>query len=542
MTNEEQLKVIVAEVLNKLGANCQPEEIAITPSKDLAHGDYAANAALKYSKILGKKPLDLANEIKNAVESDLVDHIEIAGPGFINFFLKKESLSSIVSTILKEGEAYGSGADKHQSIDVEFVSANPTGNLHLGHTRGAALGDSVCNILEKAGYKVTREYYLNNCGNQVEHLGHSVRCRYHELFGETSELGDDDYHGPEIKVIAQTIKDKFGDKYLEDNKESHDFFIQYGIDANLTRIMKDLEDFGVHFDKISKESDIRAGTTIPDTIEFLKTKGYVYENEGATYLKTSDFLDDKDRPIIKSDGCYTYYLPDICYHYEKMSRGFDQLIVMLGADHFGYINRMKSALMMKGYSPDAYEAGIYQIVRVYKNGEEVKMSKRTGKAITHRELVEEVGKDAVRYFFTERNGDSHLDFNMDLATSKSKDNPVYYVQYAHARCTSLLEMGKDMIDDSITPVLSNPKEGEIMKQLAQFPSMIEAAAAARAPYKVANYTHQLAQLIHEYYAATKIIDRDNPKETASKLALMKSCRIVLRNALALLGVSAPDKM
>lgn len=542
MTNEEQLKVIIAEALNKLGAECKPEEIVITPSKDLAHGDYAANAALKYSKALGKKPIDLANEIKDAIQSDLVDHIEIAGPGFINFFLKKESLSTIVSTILKEGDAYGSGADKHQSIDVEFVSANPTGNLHLGHTRGAALGDSVCNILEKAGYKVTREYYLNNCGNQVEHLGHSVRCRYHELFGETSELGDDDYHGPEIKVIAQTIKDQFGDKYLEDNKESHDFFIQFGIEANLSRIMKDLEDFGVHFDKISKESDIRAGTTIPDTIEFLKTKGYVYENEGATYLKTSEFLDDKDRPIIKSDGCYTYYLPDICYHYEKMSRGFDQLIVMLGADHFGYINRMKSALMMKGYSPDAYEAGIYQIVRVYKNGEEVKMSKRTGKAITHRELVEEVGKDAVRYFFTERNGDSHLDFNMDLATSKSKDNPVYYVQYAHARCTSLLEMGKEMIDDSITPVLSNPKEGEIMKQLAQFPSMIEAAAAARAPYKVANYIHQLAQLIHEYYAATKIIDRENPKETASKLALMKSCRIVLRNALALLGVSAPDKM
>ncbi|MCQ2799158.1 MAG: arginine--tRNA ligase [Bacilli bacterium] len=542
MTNEEQLKELIAAALNKLGVAASASDIAVTPSKDLAHGDYASNVALKYSKALGKKPQDLANELINEIHGELVDHIEIAGPGFVNFFLKKESLSLVVSLILKEGDNFGTAPSKNQKIDVEFVSANPTGNLHLGHTRGAALGDSVCNILQKAGYDVTREYYLNNCGNQVAHLGNSVRIRYHELFGEEGKLGDDDYHGPEIIKIAESIKEKYGDKYLVDNEETKEFFIQYGIEANLARIMKDLEDFGVHFDVISKESDIRAGTTIVDTIKLLKDKGFVYENEGATYLKTSEFLDDKDRPIIKSDGCYTYYLPDICYHYEKMNRGFDHLIVMLGADHFGYINRMKSALMMKGYPAEAYEAGIYQIVRVYKNGEEVKMSKRTGKAITHRELVEEVGKDAVRYFFAERNGDSHLDFNMDLATSKSKDNPVYYVQYAHARCTSLLEMGKDMIDDSITPVLETPKEGEIMKQLAQFPSMIEAAASARAPYKVANYIHQLAQLIHEYYAATKIIDRDNKAVTASRLALMKACKIVLRNALALLGVSAPDKM
>ncbi|MBR5750700.1 MAG: arginine--tRNA ligase [Bacilli bacterium] len=542
MTNEEQLKAIIAEALNKLGASCSANEVIVTPSKDLAHGDYACNSALKYSKILGKKPLELAEEIKSSISSELVDHIEIAGPGFINFFLKKESLSSIVKTILEQGDHFGDGKTKNQKIDVEFVSANPTGDLHLGHTRGAALGDSVCNILAKAGYEVTREYYLNNCGNQVEHLGHSVRARYHELFGEPLDLGDDDYHGVDLIKIAEGIKEQYGDKWLKDTKESHDFFIEHGIEVELGKIMKDLSDFGVHFDKISKESDIRAGSTIPDTIEFLKGKGYVYESEGATYLRTSDFLDDKDRPIIKKDGCYTYFLPDVCYHYEKMNRGFDQLIVMLGADHFGYINRMKSALMMKGYSPDAYEADIYQIVRVYKDGAEVKMSKRTGKAITHRELVAEVGKDAVRYFFAERNGDTHLDFDLDLATSHSKDNPVYYAQYAHARCTSLLEMGKDMVDDSVTPVLASAKEGDILKQLAQFPSMIEAAANARAPYKVANYIQKLAQLIHEYYAATKIIDRDDKASTASRLSLIKACRIVLRNALALLGVSAPDKM
>ena len=538
----EVLKLKLQNAFAKLDKKVELNDLIIERSKDLTHGDYATNAAMKLSRLFATAPRNVAELLIKNIDMEGIEKIEIAGPGFINFFLKKESLSSVVKTILEQGDHFGDGKNKNQKIDVEFVSANPTGDLHLGHTRGAALGDSVCNILAKAGYEVTREYYLNNCGNQVEHLGHSVRARYHELFGEPLDLGDDDYHGVDLIKIAEDIKEQYGDKWLKDTKESHDFFIEHGIEVELGKIMKDLSDFGVHFDKISKESDIRAGSTIPDTIAFLKEKGYVYESEGATYLRTSDFLDDKDRPIIKKDGCYTYFLPDVCYHYEKMNRGFDQLIVMLGADHFGYINRMKSALMMKGYSPDAYEADIYQIVRVYKDGEEVKMSKRTGKAITHRELVAEVGKDAVRYFFAERNGDTHLDFDLNLATSHSKDNPVYYAQYAHARCTSLLEMVKDMIDDTVNPVLASAKEGDILKQLAQFPSMIEAAANARAPYKVANYIQKLAQLIHEYYAATKIIDRDDKEGTASRLSLIKACRIVIRNALALLGVSAPDKM
>ncbi len=542
MSNEKELQLILAEVAKKLGLEIKPEEIVIERSKDPSHGDYATNLAMKSAKALHKAPKQIAEDLLKEISSDKIEKIEIAGPGFINFFMKAESLNSIVKTILDEGERYGDGERKNIKINVEFVSANPTGDLHLGHTRGAALGDSIANLYAKAGYDVTREYYVNDCGNQVEHLGHSIRERYHELYGETPNFAEDDYHGVDLIKIAQSIKDEYGDKYLTDTPESHDFFIHYGIEKELDKIRKDMADFDVKFDKFSFESDIRKGNTIEDTIAFLKEKGYVYEKDGATYLKTTDFLDDKDRPIIKADGKYTYFMPDICYHYDKLSRGYDLLIDCLGADHFGYLNRMRSAIMMKGYSSDVIDFEIYQIVKVFKDGEEVKMSKRTGKGITHRELIEEVGKDAVRYFFCERSSDAHLDFDMNLATSKSKDNPVYYAQYASARCASVLDMGKDIAIDPNAKGLTNEKEGDILKHLSVFPSIINSAATARAPYKVAGYIHDLAKLIHEYYAANRIIDRDNIELTSSRLALMKACQIVLKNALALLGVSAPEKM
>lgn len=542
MSNEKELKEILAIAANKVGLDIKVEEIVIERSKDPLHGDYATNLAMKSAAKLHKAPRAIAEELIKNISSDKIEKIEVAGPGFINFFLKADSLNSIVGTILNEGEHYGDGEKKNVKINVEFVSANPTGDLHLGHTRGAALGDSIANLYDKAGYEVTREYYVNDCGNQVEHLGHSIRERYHELYGETPNFAEDDYHGVDLIKIAQSIKDEHGDKYLNDNQESHDFFIRYGIDKELGKIKDDMASFGVRFDKFSFESDIRKGDTIERTIEDLKKKGYVYEKEGATYLKTTAFLDDKDRPIIKTDGRYTYFMPDICYHYDKLARGYDLLIDCLGADHYGYLNRMRSALMMKGYSQDIIDFEIYQIVKVYKDGEEVKMSKRTGKGITHRDLVAEVGADAVRYFFCERSSDAHLDFNMNLATSKSKENPVYYAQYAYARCSSLLEMGKDIEIDSTAKRLTNEKEGDILKHLSVFPSMIITAANARAPYKVAGYIHELARLVHEYYAANRIIDRDDKELTASRLALVKACQITLKNALAILGVSAPEKM
>ncbi len=541
MEKTELLKAAVFRAAKALGVESSPEEVVIENTRDPRFGEYSTNFALKNAKKLGKKPIDFAKEIIGAMEDPLIEKCEAAGPGFINFFLKEGSLGYIVGEILEKGEGFGQGEDKHFRVNVEFVSANPTGDLHLGHTRGAALGDAIANLYEKAGYDVTREYYVNDCGNQVRHLGLSLMARYRELYGYPLELGEDDYHGVDLIDIAKRIKDEHGDEFLhKDAEETLPFFIRYGIDSELGKIKKDLDDFRVRFDRFSYESDIRKGDAIPKLLEFLKP--YTYQKDGATYLATTRFLDDKDRPIVKADGNYTYFLPDICYHYDKMARGYDLLVDVLGADHHGYINRMKSALMMKGYKADSLEVELVQIVKTFQNGVEVKMSKRTGKAITHRELVSEVGVDAVRYFFVERAASSHLDFNYDLAKSRSKDNPVYYAQYAHARTASLLGLGKDIPLVASGEGLETEDEKAILKHLADFPSMIESAAKSRAPHKVAGYVQTLAALVHGYYASTRIIDRENRELSGARLALMKAVGIVLKTALGLLGVSAPDKM
>ncbi len=541
MQNEERIREIIQKAALKAGLEVGIDAVEVENTRDPKFGDYSTNLAMKNAKKLGKKPIDLANSIIAAIDDPLVEKVECAGPGFINLTLKKESLASVVGKVLEQGSAYGKGNDKHFRINVEFVSANPTGDLHLGHTRGAALGDAISNIYEKAGYEVTREYYVNDCGNQVRHLGLSLLARYKELFGEPLELGDDDYHGVDLIEIAKKIKEEKGDSLLHERTEDVlPYFIRYGIDTELAKIKKDLGDFRVRYDVFSYESDIRKGDAIPKLLEELKPHTYVLD--GAVYLKTSDYLDDKDRPIVKSDGNYTYFLPDICYHYDKMARGFDLLVDVLGADHHGYINRMKSALMMRGYKPESLEVELVQIVKTFQNGVEVKMSKRTGKAITHRELVAEVGVDAVRYFFVERAASSHLDFDYDLAKSQSKDNPVYYAQYAYARTCSLLGLGRDIAIDPEGKGLGSEDEKAILKHLADYPSMIEGAARGRAPHRVAAYIQKLAALVHAYYGSTRIIDRENPNLTGSRLALMKACGLVLKDALGLLGVEAPEKM
>ena len=541
MTNEEKLRAVVLDATKAIGLEVDPSLIVIEHSRDAAHGDYSTNAAMRFSKLAGAKPLDLAKRLLPELSSPFLEKVEIAGPGFLNFFLKQDALQGVVETILREKEAYGRSPRKGIKVNIEYVSANPTGDLHLGHTRCAAVGDSIANLLDAGGYDVTREYYVNDCGNQVEHLGHSLYIRYCELFGkEDAVLGDNDYHGVDLIDIAKDIKEKFGDKYLEENEESHAFFIRYGIDAELAKIRQDLDAFRVHFDKVSYESDIRKGGNIEKTLEFLKP--YLYEDAGATYLATSRFVDDKDRPVIKADGCYTYFMPDICYHYDKMARGYDLLIDVLGADHHGYIGRMKSALMMKGYSPDVLEATFVQVVRVYRDGQEVKMSKRTGKAIAHRDLVEDVGVDAVRYFFVERSQSSHLDFDYNLAMERSSNNPVYYAQYAHARCCSVLSLGSDIPIDEKAPLLKEEAEMALLRLLADFPGVVSGAAEERAPYKIAAYIQKLAAAIHSFYTNCRIIDRDDIPTTSSRLALAKASKIAMSNALAILGVSSPEKM
>ncbi|MBE6126758.1 MAG: arginine--tRNA ligase [Erysipelotrichaceae bacterium] len=540
MSNEETLKSILIEAMKAYGLSLTPSDVVLERSKDPAHGDYATNLALRYGKSLGFIPRNFALELAGRISDPTIDKIEVAGPGFINFFLHADAMTGVLSEVFRLGDDYGRQVKKGVKVNLEFFSANPTGDIHLGHTRIGAFGDSLAEILIWDGYDVTREYYVNDCGNQVEHLGNSLRARYHELYGEPLVLGDDDYHGVDLIDIAKQVREEFGDKYLVDNQESHDFFIRYGIDAELKKIKNELDNFRIHFDRFSYESEIRKKYDLGKVIEGLKK--YTYQKDGATYLRTSAFLDDKDRPIVKSNGQYTYFMPDIAYHYDKMARGYDLLIDVLGADHHGYINRMKSALAMKGYDPSRLEVDLIQMVKTYRDGVEVKMSKRTGKAISHHELVEEVGVDAVRYLFVERSPSTHLDFDYNLALEQSSSNPVYYAQYAHARCCSLLTLGQDIGIDGDGALLSNDYETAILKHIADFGNAIEGAARERAPYRLCAYIHKLAELVHEFYAHNRVIDRDNLPLTRSRLSLVKAAKITLHNALGILGVSSPEKM
>ena len=533
------LKTKIQNALAKLGQEVSLNDIVIEKSKDTSHGDYASNAAMKFCRLFSKSPRDLATLLIENLNMDGIDKVEIAGPGFINFFVKNDSLQAFVKKIIDEGDAYGRSLKKNKKVNVEFVSANPTGLLHVGTARGAAIGDSICRILDFAGYDVTREYYINDAGSQITNLALSIQARYKELFGMKAEIPEDGYAGQDIIDIAQLIKDEIGDEALK-MSDPVSFFKEKGMQIELDRIIKDLETFRVRFDVFSSEKAIRAENAIEKEIDFLKD--YVYEADNALYLKTTAFVDDKDRVIRKGNGDYTYFMPDICYHVNKMSRGFDQLIDVLGADHHGYINRMKSALMMHGYKEDALHVELIQMVRFIKNGQEFKASKRRGDAITLRDVCEEVGVDAMRYFFAMRAATTHLDFDMDLAIEQSSNNPVYYAQYAHARLCSILEQGKDIAIDESGKNLKEASELALLKHLADFENLVNDAASDKAPYKVANYIHALAEMVHVFYNDCRVIDRENVELSASRLALVKASKIVLKNALALIGVSAPIHM
>ena len=535
----ESLKLNIQKVFSSLGVEVSLNDIIIEHSKDAAHGDYATNAAMKNCKLFGKAPRDVANMLIEKLDRTGIENIEIAGPGFINFFMKNDSLQPIVEKIINDNENYGRGKDKNFKVDVEFVSANPTGDLHVGHARGAAIGDSICRILAFAGYDVTREYYINDAGNQIDHLAESIFARYKQLLGLKAELPEDGYHGQDIIVVAQKIVDEIGDKLLSE-KDPIPYLKKRGMEIELDKIREDLAKFRVKFDVFSSELKVRSNGAVEKELEYLKD--HIYHDGDAKVLRTTDYLDDKDRVIVKRNGDYTYFLPDIVYHVNKMSRGFDQLVDVLGADHHGYINRMKSALMMHGYKAEALEIELIQMVRFIKDGVEMKASKRTGDAITLREICDEVGVDAMRYFFAMRAASAHLDFDMNLALEQSSNNPVYYAQYAHARLCSILEQGKDIGIDVKASKLEKPSEISLLKHLANFPNVINDSAKERAPYKITNYIHELASLIHEFYTECRVIDRDNKDVSSSRLALCKASEIVMKNALNLIGVSAPEHM
>lgn len=544
MNIENLLKEKLVNALNSLGLEVSVADIVIETSKSPIHGDYATNCALKFASRLKKSPRDFAQEIVGILEKSGIEKIEIAGPGFINFFLEKTTIGSVVKKVIAEGDNYGRAEKKNKKINVEFVSANPTGDLHLGHARIAAVGDSICRLYDFAGFDVTREYYVNNAGNQINTLGLSLSIRYHQAFGEDIELPEDSYHAQDIVDIAASLKAKYGDKLLSETKENFDFITNYGMEEELNKIWRDLDLYRVHFDVVTLETDIRKNDHVKHVLEEKYNK-YSYVDDGAIFLKTSDFLDDKDRCVVKKDGSYTYMMPDIAYHLNKLNRGYDLLIDVLGADHHGYINRMKSALMMQGYSSDVLEIELIQIVRLIQGGKEVRMSKRTGAGISLRELCEEVGVDATRYFFVSRAGSAHLDFDLDVALQKNSSNPVYYAQYAHARLCKVLSLAKEKginIDENATSLSDSKYENDLLKCINDFPKTVESAAIKRAPYMMANFIQSLASAIHAFYTECRLIDESNLSLTSSRLALAKAGSITMKNALNLIGVSAPENM
>lgn len=541
MDIETLIKQKLIDAFKLLNVSLNLEDIFVETSRSPEHGDYASNVAMKFASKVGKNPRELAAFLVENINKDAIDHIEIAGPGFINFFMKKDAINAVVRKVIEEGDNYGRGEKKNKKINVEFVSANPTGDLHLGHARCAAVGDSICRLYEFAGYDVTREFYVNDAGNQINTLAMSLDIRLRQLHGEKIELPEDSYHAHDIIDIAKEYDKEFGSQYVVGDPKCLAHLKEYGMKAELKKIEKDLELFRTKFDIYSFETDVRKNHHVEDVLKNKYGK-YSYVQDGATFLRTTDFLDDKDRAVIKSDGSFTYLMPDIAYHLIKLSRGYDLLIDVLGADHHGYINRMKSALMMQGYSKDTLEVELVQVVRLIKDGTEVKMSKRTGAGVSLRELCEEVGVDATRYFFISRAASSHLDFDLNLATEQSSNNPVYYAQYAHARISKVLATASDIKLDLDAPLLKEKKEMDLLKLLIEWPKTIEIASNKRAPYLIATYIQSLAAAIHGFYSECRVIDRDHLDVTSSRLALMKASQVVMKNALGVLGVSAPDKM
>jgi arginyl-tRNA synthetase len=550
-TQEKVKQEIAHAVLKaKLATKEELPPIVLEQPKDKTHGDYATNIAMQLARIAKKPPRTIAEEIlANFDQSQAsIKKMDIAGPGFINFFMDNQYLTDLIPTILKAGDSYGeTQTGNNHKIQVEFVSANPTGDLHLGHARGAAVGDSLSNVLAKAGYDVQREYYINDAGNQITNLALSLEARYMQALGREWDMPEDGYHGKDIVELGQKLANDDGDKWEQHAvEERRQFFRDYGLKYELKKLENDLEQFRVTFDHWFSETSLYTEGKIEPALETLREKGYIYDEEGATWFRTTDFGDDKDRVLVKQDGSYTYLTPDIAYHKNKLERGFQSLINIWGADHHGYIPRMKAAIQALGYEADTLKVEIIQMVNLFQNGEKVKMSKRTGKAVTLRELMEEVGIDAMRYFFVMRSSDSHLDFDMDIARSQSNDNPVYYVQYAHARICTMLKQAeeKGFKSDEFggASLLSTEKEVDLLVRLGEFPQVVADAAMKRTPHRITQYIFELASSLHSFYNAEKVLDPENLERTKARIALMKAVRITIANGLALIGVSAPEKM
>ncbi|MBR1486664.1 MAG: arginine--tRNA ligase [Synergistaceae bacterium] len=520
------------------------------------HGDRASSAALKLAKVLKQKPLEIANKISENLHSDYIQKIEVAAPGFVNIFLNEKFYADVIKNALEQGDNYGSiNLGNNKKVQVEFVSANPTGPLHIGHGRGAALGDSVARILEFTGWNVQREYYVNDSGLQIETLGRSTLARYFEILGQAEKFlfPENGYKGDYLYDIAREIINLHGEKFLNvPESESIDFFKKYAAEKIMAGIKEDLEKFRVKFDKFFPEGYLHENNLVKAAMEDLKSRGYAYEQDGALWFKTEDTIgDDKDRVLIRANGVPTYFASDIAYHRNKfITRGFERVIDVWGADHHGYIARVKAAIKAMGKNPDDFDVLLIQLVNLIRDGKNVNMSTRAGEFITLSEVLDEAGVDAARFFLLMRKSDSKIDFDMDLAKKQGNENPVYYVQYAHARiCGLLREFEKNegnaskLLDEAnfaeVFTGNNNKEARELANMIAFFPDEIKSASENLAPHLITTYATSLAGAFHSFYNSGRIIDAP---DRAARVKLALAARNVIKKSLELIGVNAPERM
>lgn len=532
--------------------------LEVPPQKEF--GDFATNFAMQLARVAKTNPRLIAEAIVSRLNARAaldrskpeaiiwLKEAQIAGPGFINFYLRPDWLYEILAEALAKGEDYGkTTTGSGERIQVEFVSANPTGPLHVGHGRGAAVGSALANLLAAAGYDVDTEYYINDAGNQIDNLALSVDARYRELLGQQVEFPEAGYHGQDIIDTAQRLIDTSGSRYLLMlPQERLAVFKEVALSEKMLALEEDLEAFGVTFNVWFSERTLHDSGAITETCRELQDRGYMYEKDGALWLKSKDYGDDKDRVVIRENGLPTYLAADIAYHRDKFHRGFDRVINIWGADHHGYISRVKASIAALGVDPERLEVLILQMVNLYQDGQLVKMSKRTGQGVTLTELIEEVGRDAARFFFIMRSIDSQLDFDLDLAKSRSNENPVYYIQYAHARICSMFRqaaeagVAPDARQAKLHLLMAQP-EIDLIKKIGEYPDEIAMAAKERAPHHIARYAHELAGMFHAFYNQCRVIGVD-PELEAARLALVTAVGNTLRSTLNILGVTAPERM
>jgi len=555
-TQDKLNEIIIAAVKSATAKGELPESdmpsFIIEKPSDKKNGDFSTNIAMAGARCYHKAPKMIAESIVNSLDLDgtLIDRAEIAGPGFINFYLSDDYYSRIVLDAVEQGENYGrSDYGNGKKMLVEFVSANPTGPMHIGNARGGAIGDCLASVLDAAGYYVQREFYINDAGNQIEKFATSLEVRYLQLCGKEIEMPEDAYHGADITEHAKAFYKINGDKYADtESKERRDALVGYALPKNIDGLERDLKKYRIVYDKWFRESSLHNDGSVQKVINTLKEKGVTYEQDGALWFKASEFGNDKDIVLVRANGLPTYIVPDIAYHYNKLvTRGYDKAIDVLGADHHGYVPRMKAALTALGLDADRLDAVIMQMVRLVRDGETIKLSKRSGKAITLNTLLDEVPIDAARFFFNLREPNSHFDFDLELAAKQSSENPVYYVQYAHARICSILnkakEQGFEMTIPSVEELnaLNSSEERELISHLANLTDEIISAAKGYDPAKITHYVVELATLFHKFYNAQRVMV-DDKKLMNTRLYLCTAVKSTIKNILTMLKIDAPESM